>query len=403
MSELHNKKRSGVPSTVTKWTRGAVRRLATGTLAGKVAELRAQKSGKPVRKILIFSDRLSDTSEQQIQPLVRYRQTIAAQLGYVFEFRHTDRITDYSTESFFGYHAVGLKLIFNVPAPQAEAVAKKLFDAARSAGARCLVFDGDDDLCVLWPGVIDACDVYIKKHRFKDLDDYSKGYVGKSNLTDYVHNTYGVDFEDDIITETLPLNQDQIDKISLGWNIALDQKIYDLSRDVTLDVMGLNRKTDISCRASYRTDIWMYGMRNSAVKILETLVDKYRIHSPTSRVSQVEYYHEVLDSRFVVSPFGCGELCWRDFEAILCGSVLIKPDMSHIETWPNLFLAGETYVPVAWDYSDLEDACTPLLNDETARLKMAEAARAKLLAAFTPEAFLERVDYTMKNAGVSKA
>lgn len=403
MSELHNKKRSGVPSTVTKWTRGAVRRLATGTLAGKVAELRAQKSGKPVRKILIFSDRLSDTSEQQIQPLVRYRQTIAAQLGYVFEFRHTDRIKDYSSASFSRYHAVGLKLIFNVPAPQAEALATKLFDAARSAGARCLVLDGDDDLCVLWPGVIDACDAYIKKHRFSASDEYTRGNVGKTNLTDYAHKTYGVDFSDDIIPDSRPLSQVQIDKIILGWNIALDDKIFRLSRDISPNVMSWDKSTDISCRASVGPDKWIYGMRNAAVEALEELQKKFRINAPTDRVSQQDYYREMLDSRFTVSPFGYGELCWRDFEAILCGSVLIKPDMSHIDTWPNLFFAGETYVPVAWDYSDLEDACTPLLNDETARLKMAEAARAKLLAAFTPEAFLERIDYTMKNAGVSKA
>ncbi len=332
MSELHNKKRSGVPSTVTKWTRGAVRRLATGTLAGKVAELRAQKSGKPVRKILIFSDRLSDTSEQQIQPLIRYRQTIAAQLGYVFEFRHTDRIKDYSSASFSRYHAVGLKLIFNVPAPQAEALATKLFDAARSAGARCLVLDGDDDLCVLWPGVIDACDAYIKKHRFSASDEYTRGNVGKTNLTDYAHKTYGVDFSDDIIPDSRPLSQVQIDKIILGWNIALDDKIFRLSRDISPNVMSWDKSTDISCRASVGPDKWIYGMRNAAVEALEELQKKFRINAPTDRVSQQDYYREMLDSRFTVSPFGYGELCWRDFEAILCGSVLFKPDMSHIDT-----------------------------------------------------------------------
>ncbi|MDG2257360.1 MAG: glycosyltransferase [Paracoccaceae bacterium] len=141
-------------------------------------------------------------------------------------------------------------------------------------------------------------------------------------------------------------------------------------------------------------------MRNAAVTALIALQKKFRVEAPTDRVSQQDYYHEMLASRFIVSPFGFGELCWRDFESILCGSVLVKPDMSHVETWPDMFVAGETYVPVKWDFSDLEVACAPLQHDEAARAKMAKTALNKLLNAHTVEAFLERVDYTMREAGI---
>ena len=40
-------------------------------------------------------------------------------------------------------------------------------------------------------------------------------------------------------------------------------------------------------------------------------------------------------SRICISPFGYGEICWRDFEAILCGCLVVKPDMSHVETNPS--------------------------------------------------------------------
>jgi hypothetical protein len=57
----------------------------------------------------------------------------------------------------------------------------------------------------------------------------------------------------------------------------------------------------------------------------------------------------------VFSPFGYGELCWRDIEAIIAGAVLIKPDMTHLETRPNLFENNVTYLPVNWDFSNLEE------------------------------------------------
>src|SRR5690606_36460709 len=44
-----------------------------------------------------------------------------------------------------------------------------------------------------------------------------------------------------------------------------------------------------------------------------------------------------------------------DFEAIQAGALLLKPDMSHVRTDPDIYLDGETYVSVAWDYKDLAE------------------------------------------------
>ena len=55
------------------------------------------------------------------------------------------------------------------------------------------------------------------------------------------------------------------------------------------------------------------------------------------------------------SPFGWGEICYRDFEAYFSGSLLIKPSMDHIETWPNLYIKNQTYIPCRWDLKDLVD------------------------------------------------
>jgi hypothetical protein len=73
---------------------------------------------------------------------------------------------------------------------------------------------------------------------------------------------------------------------------------------------------------------------------------------------------ELANSRLCFSPFGYGELCWRDIEAFQTGAVLIKPDMGHLQTLPDLYEPGVTYLPVRWDFSDLEDVVCSALADE---------------------------------------
>jgi hypothetical protein len=65
----------------------------------------------------------------------------------------------------------------------------------------------------------------------------------------------------------------------------------------------------------------------------------------------------------VVSPFGWGEICYRDFECFLAGAVLLKPDMSHLKTWPDYYEPHVTYIPFAWDLSDLEQRIMDVLSD----------------------------------------
>ncbi len=35
------------------------------------------------------------------------------------------------------------------------------------------------------------------------------------------------------------------------------------------------------------------------------------------------------------------------------GCVLMKPDLSHVETFPDFFQPNKTYLPVGWDLLDL--------------------------------------------------
>ena len=83
-------------------------------------------------------------------------------------------------------------------------------------------------------------------------------------------------------------------------------------------------------------------------------------------------------TRCAVSPWGFGPICWRDYEAMLCGSIVVKPDTSFVETWPEVFIPGKTYIPCRIDFADLP----AIVKDVTENWSnyMAMRVRARTLA-----------------------
>lgn len=100
------------------------------------------------------------------------------------------------------------------------------------------------------------------------------------------------------------------------------------------------------------------------------------------------YLESMLISRTVVSPYGWGEACHRDYEAMLLGALVIKPSMEHVVAWPEVFRRGETYVACEPDFSDVPCIVETAMQDwqfwrpvrEEARQLAWEAGNPKRLA-----------------------
>jgi len=73
--------------------------------------------------------------------------------------------------------------------------------------------------------------------------------------------------------------------------------------------------------------------------------------------------NKTFNSKILFAPFGYGEMAPRDLEAAMFGSVLIKPDMSYIDTAPNPYIDGETYIACKHDFSDLNDKIMDILGN----------------------------------------
>jgi len=98
-----------------------------------------------------------------------------------------------------------------------------------------------------------------------------------------------------------------------------------------------------------------------------------------------EYRRNMLQSKTVVSPWGCGEACWRDYEALLCECVLIKPRTEHVGAWPDIFNA-DVCVWCKPDFSDLHRALGEALNSWWTGREKRKLLREMILATRCKEA-----------------
>ena len=93
-------------------------------------------------------------------------------------------------------------------------------------------------------------------------------------------------------------------------------------------------------------------------------------------------------SKCTLSPFGMGEICYRDFEIIQYGSVMIKPTMSNVITHPNIYIPYETYIPCALDWSDLIEKIEWVKNNPKKCKEITKNARSVMKSLYTIENLL---------------
>jgi hypothetical protein len=363
-------------------------RLLKFRMPQRLLYLRDAARAPAATRLVLVSDREAYCSEQQFAPFHRHRAELRDRLSLVLDHRLLDAVLAAPVDALAGAGLVGLKLSFRTP-PHVAAHVVRTIAAAKPAHARLLYFDGDDDSAIAWPELLPHVDLWVKKHVFRDPAMYARSFVGKNNLTTYVAETFGESFADNIIPGSAPVDARHLSRIHLGYNVALDDKIVALYRRTRSHWQDQQRPNDIVCRASLAD--WLVHLRKDIAPRLAGLPAPYRVILPTERVSQQEYDRELARSKICVSPFGFGEICWRDFEAVLWGCLMVKPDMSHIRTEPDIFVPYETYVPVRWDYADLEAQCTRFLVDDAARRRIVTRAYEVLADFYERQAFVEWV------------
>ena len=231
-------------------------------------------------------------------------------------------------------------------------------------------------------------DVYLKKSLFHDRSLYYRAFRGDTYIADFYKQLYGLDGE--IVDWQVP--DGFTDRLRLSPNFfTAPDLLTAFERAKPPDMAG--REIDVHARlglgpdngSSYR------HMREHALRSLQPLTDLEVVSE--GRVDRKRYMAELRKSKLCFSPFGYGELCWRDIEAILTGAVLVKPDMSHLETLPDLYEPGVTYLPVRWDFADVADVVRAVLTDPQRRASIATEAHRRVADYLRAQCFVDEIAF----------
>lgn len=256
---------------------------------------------------------------------------------------------------------------------------RKVFPEARLA-----YFDGSPASDVRYAEVLDPyLSAYVKNQVLREQRRYREPTLGETNLTDY----YACRFRLAAPVVQPDLADGFWDKLMLGTPLAFSPEFLPLFQR---GFPGGQRTIDLHARFGVEGADWYSLMREEALDQALALESRYRV-AARGRVAPKAYLDELFQSRICFSPFGVGEICRRDFEAIAAGCLLLKPDLSHLACRPELFAPFETYVPLAWDLSDFEEKVAYYLEHEAEREAIARRAFDLLRGYFRQNRFVEDV------------
>ena len=212
--------------------------------------------------------------------------------------------------------------------------------------------------------------------------------------TDFYHQREGI--VDTREAWRAPASADQLHKLSVSWNLGLGSyvrrtrelmsRLDHLQRYWPFPVYtwsrtapdGSARAVDVSFRGrlDYERETVSFQRRETFRRLAKFAQDTAFTIAYQGRLHYRAYRDEMRQSKLVLSLFGFGEInVGRDFECFADGAALVKPDMSHLVTWPVYFESNVTYAAHAWDFSDFEAVLTKLLEAPDDRLQSRRPAR----------------------------
>jgi hypothetical protein len=280
---------------------------------------------------------------------------------------------------------------------------KQTADWLHEKCVKFIFFDDRDSTASGFFEVLPYVDVFLKRQHLRDLETYADESYAKG------HSEWLVSDKPRYFP---PARPDQVSKIRLAWNVGFEnfgrfRKLAKVASwyGITWSPVAIEPDGDREIITGFRGALG--GSRRSHRQAAIDAIERSNVGLTKSRgrVSRRKYIQEMRNSLTAVSPFGFGEPCYRDFEAILAGALLIKPDMSHLKTYPNVYDPNKTYVPVRWDFKDLEDTLATLLSERELMLQISRAAQLQYLEqlnssrAFT-RFFLDILDAPTSRAGV---
>lgn len=252
---------------------------------------------------------------------------------------------------------------------------------------KIIYFDISDSTGWLHDNVLPYVDIYAKSQLLVNKKNYTKKIYNNRIYCDYYNKNFSIKNKNEYYSK--PVKAEYLDKITLGWNSGMANynyygnyimrlnsyfKIKKLfTHKVHFEYSNNSEKINkffLRMGINYSHETIIYHRKF----ILDFFEEKYK-NNNYIKINRKKYFNQLKTSQYVISPFGLGEITLKDFETFLSGSLLFKPDMSHMITYPNLFKNKETVLFFQWDLSDLNEIIENIDDNKHLKDKIIHNAR----------------------------
>lgn len=321
-------------------------------------------------------------ADSQVYPFFRYRAWLSSILGVRFSALEASKVDSLPRDTYSNIVTVCVQADFRSKPSYVSDLLVKI--SRRFPIAKVVFFDWYAPNDLRFISVLDPfIHRYVKKSVFTDMAQYRCENYGDTNLMDYYGRRYGCKH----LSKRYDIPDNLNDKLVIGAGFLTSPYLSSLFESRCC--FDNERPIDLNARITSTGSDWYRQMRAEAILKVNALSPSYTV--VTGKVSLYKYLLDLARSKITFSPFGYGEVCWRDYEAFALGSLLLKPDMGHLKTNPKIFIPYETYVPIRWDYSDFEEKFMYCLLNSKERQRIAKNAFDIGHNFSTKQVFLEHV------------
>ena len=256
----------------------------------------------------------------------------------------------------YDYAWIGQASIIDKEVSLNESIDKGIDFVSKITGDYFIV-DGQDATTLI--GTIDVfresnAKLFLKNSYLKDFDLYKQGWANGRYY--WGKGDYSVPDIDDLKPKMKLTGCNWLHTVQPNWIDYNQEKTFDISC-----MFGYPTKEPVYEHDVCQTDYYDPHRK----QLMDILGDTYNVAKLTNgvRISQQEYYQNMFSSKIIMAPLGYGEMAPRDLESAMFGSVLMKPDMSYINSEPFIYDDNETYIAVNYDWSNLKEKIDYVLSD----------------------------------------
>tara|TARA_Y100000310_G_scaffold330269_1_gene401624 strand:+ start:402 stop:1472 length:1071 start_codon:yes stop_codon:yes gene_type:complete len=265
---------------------------------------------------------------------------------------------EFTNSGDYDYAWIGQASIIDKKKPLKESIENGLEFVSKISGDYMIV-DGQDSTSLI--GTVDVFResnalLFLKNSYLKDFDLYKRGWANGRMY--WGAGDYSVPDIDELKPKMKLTGCNWLNTVTPTW---FDYNIKD-------------KKYDISCMFGYPTESPVYEHnlcqtdyydlhRKNLFDALKGTSYNIVMLKDGKRISREKYYENMYRSKIIMAPIGYGEMAPRDAESAMFGSILVKDDLSYLQTKPNVFINDETYISVNYNWSDLIEKIDYILSN----------------------------------------